>query len=240
MTGPGITAYDLHVPEAAPHPLFAGGVLDELGAAARTVAADPQLAPLWDRLVAHADALRERGWDFDTAAAALVGAVLLPVESACWGGGLNRRVRGGINMERREAAAVLALRLADLLDEIEREPLPPDQVLSALTCMPKGARDALGPRVPSFVWAVPMAEALRELADGLRRAPDLANAPGLASRKPSWRDGLRETVANLAGLGFAVREADAARLAVAATRALGGRAPTRDAVRAAMRAGNRD
>lgn len=211
------------------HPLFAGGVLDEMSAAAREVATDPTLAPVWDRLAEHVQAMVCRGWRLDDARAAIAGAVLLPVELGHAEGRVNRQVRAGIDMRRRRKAAALALRLADMLHMIEREPLPPDEVISVASIV------AMGDRLPTYALTYRPAEALRRLAAGLERAPDLAEAPGLASRKPGWRDAVREAVGELRRHGFALREAEAVRLAAAYCRATGQCIPTRENVHAALR-----
>jgi len=93
----------------------------------------------------------------------------------------------------------------------------------------------IGPATPSYVWTFRTADALDCLADGLEAEPDLAEAPGLTSRKASWRGFLREVVANLSDLGFRPREVDAVRLVAVLCRAAGVMPPSRDAVRDALR-----
>ncbi|WP_337876886.1 hypothetical protein, partial [Elioraea sp.] len=150
------------------------------------------------------------------AAAALVGAVVIP---ALVGhdarGGLNRRIRHAIDIKRRREAATLALRLAETLDLIAAEPLPPDEVMSVASLLP------MPDRLPSHVLAARPGDMLRRLAAALDRRSDLAAAPGLVSQKPSWRDCLREVATNLHDLRVPLREADGARLAAALARAAG-------------------
>lgn len=215
-----------------PHPLFAG-TLGEMGAAARAVANDQALTDFWERLAAHAAAMADLGWTPADARAMLVGAVLLPVEVGHADGSLNRRVRGKVSMHRRRLAAACARELADTLDKIATEPLPPDEALGVISLLPERliANDA-----PSYCLNERTSDALRRLAAGLEREPDFGEAPGLASRKPSWRDGLREAVTELERLGFKLREIEAVWLVGAYARAVGARPPTRDDVRAALRA----
>jgi len=85
------------------------------------------------------------------------------------------------------------------------------------------------------VWTFRTADALDCLADGLEVEPDLSEAPGLTSQKPSWRGYLREVVAALGDLAFRPREADMVRLVAVLCRAAGVMPPSRDAVRDALR-----
>jgi len=196
----------------------------------------PELRGFWQRLAAHVPVLAARGWSSLDAAAALVGAVLAPLAFGHDARGTAaRRVRRKINMARRRKAARDARALAATLRAIQSEPLAPDVVLSALTCLPESVRDMIGPATPSYVWTVRTADALDCLADGLEAEPDLAGAPGLASRKPGWRGYLREAVAALGDLGVRPREADLVHLTGALCRAQGTQAPSRDAVHDALR-----
>ncbi|WP_019013168.1 hypothetical protein [Elioraea tepidiphila] len=195
----------------------------------RAFLADRELAPVLRRLAAHAEALARAGWSHADAEATLLGRIVLPLTFGHADGALNRRVRAGIDAARRAEGARLARRLAEMLDAIAAEPLPPDEVLSVASIVP------FPDRLPSYVLTDRPAEALRRLAAGLERPPDLGASPGLASRKPSWRDALREAEDALADLGLVLREAEAVALARALARAGGVHAPTRDAVRAARR-----
>jgi hypothetical protein len=89
--------------------------------------------------------------------------------------------------------------------------------------------------VPSALWCTRPAEVLERLAAGLEAEPDLSEAPGLASRKASWRSFLREVVAALGKLGFQPREVDMVRLVAVLCRAQGAQEPSRDAVHDALR-----
>ena len=222
--------------EDFPDVLRAAATAKGLSPDQRALIEAPELATFWQRLAEHVPALAARGWSSVDAAAALVGAVLNPLALGHDARGTAaRRVRGGIDMARRRQAASDARALAKTLRLIEAEPLPPDVVLSALTCLPESVRDMIGPAAPSYVWTVRTADALDCLADGLEVEPDLAEALGLASQKPSWRGFLREVVAALAALGFKLHEVEAVRLVVAlCLRALRA-APSRDAVRDALR-----
>jgi hypothetical protein len=95
--------------------------------------------------------------------------------------------------------------------------------------------DDVAERIPTALWCMRPAEVLERLADGLEAEPDLSEAPGLASRKPSWRGYLREVVAALGDLGFRPREVDMVRLVAVLCRAQHAQAPSRDAVRDALR-----
>jgi hypothetical protein len=138
-------------------------------------------------------------------------------------------------MARRRKAARDARALAATLRAIEDEPLAPDVVVSIGDAL--GWPDDVAERIPTILWCTRPAEVLERLADGLEAEPDLAAAPGLASRKPGWRGYLREVVANLSDYDFAIREVDAVRLVAVLCRAAGVMPPSRDAVRDALRAG---
>ena len=196
----------------------------------------PELRGFWQRLAAHVRALVARGWSSLDAAAALVGAVLTPLALGHDARGTAaQHVRGGVDMARRKRAARDARALAATLRAIEAEPLPPDVVLSVLACLPEWVRDRIGPAAPSCARTFRTADALARLADGLEAEPDLSEAPGLASRKPSWRGYLREVLAALGDLGFQPREVDMVRLVAVLCRVAGVMPPSRDAVRDALR-----
>jgi|YNPBryunderm2012_1023409.scaffolds.fasta_scaffold12610_4 hypothetical protein len=198
----------------------------------------PELRGFWQRLAAHVPVLAARGWSSLTAAAMLVGAVVIPLALGHDARGTAaRRVRRKINMARRRKAARDARALAATLRAIQSEPLAPDVVLSLLTCLPESVRDMIGPATPSYVWTFRTADALDCLADGLEVEPDLSEAPGLASQKPSWRGYLREVVAALGDLGFQPREVDMVRLVAVLCRLGGVMPPSRDAVHDALREG---
>ena len=222
--------------EDFPDVLRAAATAEGLSPDQRALIKAMELATFWQRLAEGVPALAARGWsDFD-AAAALVGAVLTPLALGHDARGTAaRQVRGGIDMARRRQAAHDARALAATLRAIESEPLPPDVVLSALTCLPEWVRDRIGPAAPSCAWTFRTADALDCLADGLEVEPDLAEVPAATSRKPSWRGFLREVVANLSDLGFRPREADMVRLVAVLCRTQGAQAPSRDAVRDALR-----
>jgi len=222
--------------EDFPDVLRAAATAEGLSPDQRALIEAPELATFWQRLAEHVPALAARGWSSVDAAAALVGAVLVPLTLGHDARGTAaRQVRGGIDMARRRQAAHDARALAEALRAIEDEPLAPDVVLSALTCLPEGERDMIGPATPSYVWTVKTADALEHLADGLEVEPDLSEAPGLASQKPSWRGYLREVLANLSDFGFAIREVDAVRLVAVLCRLGGVMPPSRDAVHDVLR-----
>lgn len=205
--------------------------LAELTDCERAFLADPELTPVRDRLAAHAETMARAGWARADAEAMLLGCIVLPLAFGHADGSLNRRVRAGVDMHCRRAAA-LARELADTLDTIAAEPLPPDEALTIISLLPERliADDA-----PSCWLNERPSVALRRLAAGLEREPNFSEAPGLTSRKPSWRDALREAGTVLERLGFELRESEAVRLVGAYARAVGGRPPTRDSVRAALR-----
>jgi hypothetical protein len=222
--------------EDFPDVLRAAASAEGLTADQRALVEAPELRAFWQHLATHTPALVARGWSSFDAAAALVGAVLTPLAlghdahgSAAW------RVHGGIDMARRRKAAHDARALAATLRAIEDEPLAPDVVLSVLACLPELVRDRIGPAAPSCAWTFRTADALDCLAAGLEVAPDLSEAPGLASRKPGWRGFVREAVASLGDLGFQPREVDMVRLVAVLCRAQGAQAPSRDAVRDTLR-----
>ena len=203
-------------------------------AAEAALFAAPDLAPLWQAMAARVLTLERKGWDRWSAAATLLGAVLTPLRMGYDArGALPRAVRAGVDMGRRLRAAAMARELADTLDEIRREPLPPDAAVavSALLHPEMIAHDT-----PSYFQLEPPAELLRRLADALKVPPNIAGAPGLASRKPGWRAFIREVRATLGDLGFKLRERDAVALTAAVCRAAGfAVVPSRDAVRDALR-----
>ena len=212
----------------------AANIRDHPGA--RALLEAPELRDFWKRIDDHVPVLVAEGWSWDIAAAKLVGDVVTPLLMGHDArGSFARAIRDGVSIERRRRAAALATELADMLREIEREPLAPDVVLSVLTCLPAPLRDMIGPDTPSYVWGFRTADALAELAAELEREPDFSGAPGLASRKPSWRGFLREVAANLRDLGFDLREADARHLVAVVCRAEKVPPPSRDSVRDALR-----
>jgi len=222
--------------EHFPDVLRAAATAEGLSPDQRALIEAPELRAFWQRLAEGVPALVARGWSSVDAAAALVGAVLNPLALGHDARGTAaRQVRGGIDMARRRQAAHDARALAATLRAIESEPLPPGVVLSALTCLPEWVRDRIGPAAPSCAWTFRTADALDCLADELEVEPDLSEAPGLASRKASWRGFIREVVAALGDLGFQPREADLVRLAGALCRLGGVMPPSRDAVRDALR-----
>ncbi|WP_188904378.1 hypothetical protein [Caldovatus sediminis] len=194
----------------------------------------PDLALFWEALAAHVLALEREGWSRLSAAAMLLGAVLTPLRMGYDAHGtLPRAVRRCTSMARRAKAAAMARKLADMLDEISREPLPPCAVVAVAALLHPRliARDA-----PRYFQAEPTAEMLRRLAAALEEPPRFADVPGLASQKPSWRGFIRAVRATLADLGFKLRERDAVVLTQAVCRAAGFAAPpSRDAVRDALR-----
>jgi hypothetical protein len=206
----------------------------DLDGAQEAVIAAPELAPFWQSLASHVVPMGEKGWKPMDAAAALVGAVLTPLAMGYDARAtLPRRVRERVDMPRRAKAAALARELADMLDAVKGEALPPDAALSVVSLLHQRliARDA-----PSYLMAEPPSALLRRLADALTVPPDFGAAPGLASQKPSWRGFIREARSNLTECGFALRESDAVLLAQAVCRTAGMASPPgRDAVRDALR-----
>lgn len=237
-------------PARALHPAFRAvrALLARQGDVSPTIHAlfdDPGCAPFWEAAGNHLQAMvakrrdaRIDSWDGmsieDSAAAEIVGALVVPV---LFGhdahGSFNRSIRAKVNMKRRAEAAVKARELAILLRDITREPMPPDGALSVLSLVPMPSRYAES--IPSYFQTYPTADALDSLAAGLKIPPDYANAPGLASQKPTWRDWLREVNANLADLGFTLREYDAVALVVAMAAAEKMPPPSLDSVRDALR-----
>ncbi|MDI3309536.1 MAG: hypothetical protein QJR07_20890 [Acetobacteraceae bacterium] len=207
-----------------------------LGQAEAALIAAPGLARFWNTIAQHLPRMVKEGWNPLDAAQALVGAVLIPVMMGYNAHGtIAFRVRKGVNMGRRAKAAKLARELAALLDEIEREPLPPGAAIAVADLLSRRlvARDA-----PSYLKTERPAAILRRLADALGAPPDYSQAPGLASQKASWRGFIREVQANLADVGFHLRERDAVELAGALCRSAGLMTPSRDAVRDALRWGD--
>lgn len=196
--------------------------------------AAPNLAQFWQALAAHVLTLERKGWTPLNAAAMLLGAVLTPLAMGYDAHGtLSRRLRNGVKMGRRQRAAAMARELADILDEIRREPLPPDAAVAVSALLPE---EMIAHDTPSYFLWQPPAELLRRLADALETPPDYAAAPGLASRKASWRGFIREVKNNLDECGFKLREADAVALVGVVCREAGmPAAPSRDAVRDALR-----
>lgn len=194
--------------------------------------AAPDLEAFWRTLAEHVPVMVAAGWDRFSAAAALTGAVFVPLAMGYdFHGTLPRRVRDGVNMDRRRKAATLARDLAGLLDEIAREPLPPDGVLSLLSLLPSVSRG-----IPSYFYGIRMAEALPRLAEALETPPDFSAAAGLASQKVSWRGFIREVKANLTESGLNLRELDAVALVAALADSEGMVRPSRGSVAAALRA----
>jgi hypothetical protein len=220
--------------EDFPDVLRAAASAEGLTADQRALIEAPELRAFWQRLAAHVPALAARGWSSLNAAAVLVGAVVTPLAFGHDAhGSAARRVRGGVDMARRRKAARDARALAKALRAIEAEPLPPDVALSIGAALAWPGYVAA--RVPSALWCTRPAEVLERLADGLEAEPDFSEAPGLASRKPSWRGFVREVVASLGDLGFRPREVDMVRLVAVLCRVAGVRPPSRDAVRNALR-----
>jgi hypothetical protein len=87
---------------------------------------------------------------------------------------------------------------------------------------------------PSYFQNERPAELLRRMAEGLSKEPDFSLWPGLASRKATWRGFIREVKANLADLGFRLRERDAVALVTVLCKASGVAPPGRDAVHDAL------
>lgn len=223
------------IPDTFPDALLPG-VPDELGRAEAALVAAPELAQFWGALAKHLPRMVKDGWKPSNAVGTLVGAVLLPVMMGYDAHGtLAFYVRKGVNMGRRAKAAELARELAALLDDIEREPLPPGAVIAVADLLNRRliARDA-----PSYLKNERPAAVLRRLADALTVPPDYSQAPGLASQKASWRGFIREVQANLADVGFKLRERDAVELAGVLCRSAGLMKPSRDAVRDALRWGD--
>jgi hypothetical protein len=222
--------------EDFPDVLRAAATAEGLSPDQRALIEAPELRAFWKRLADHVPALAARGWSNFDAAAALVGAVLTPLALGHDARGTAaQHVRGGVDMARRRQAARDARALAATLRAIEAEPLPPDVALSVLACLPQWVRDMIGPAAPACAWTFRTADALARLADGLEAEPDLSEAPGLASRKASWRGFIREVVAALGDLGFRPREVDMVRLVAVLCRLGGVMPPSRDAVRDALR-----
>lgn len=196
------------------------------------VFASPELERLWHRLIEHTSTMAADGWDVTDAVAALVGAVLVPLRMGHDAkGSISRQVRGTIRMQRRERAAELAKELAKLLDEIAHEPLAPDAAISVGALLPARWQ------APTYFRMERPSVLLKRMAAGLKQSPSFADAPGLASQKPSWRGFLREVVVNLKEYGFALREVDAVALVQALCRSADAPEPGRDAVHDVMRLG---
>ena len=195
----------------------------------------PALVQFWTAIAAHMGDMIAAGWNPSDAAGSLVGGVLTPPRLGYDAhGSLSRRVREGVDMQRRHKAASLARDLSALLTEIGQEALPPDAALTLASLLDQRtlARD-----VPSHVKHEPTPVLLKRLAAALEVPPNYTTAPGLASQKASWRGFIREVRTNLTDLGFDLRE----RVAVALVHALCGRVmaapPSRAAVQAALRGG---
>jgi len=193
--------------------------------------AAPSLAPLWNALANHARELCERdGWLPLTATEMLLDCVLTPLAMGFDAHGtVARKIRGGVNMQRRRKAASLARELADLLDEIAREPMSP----RAATQIPSLLHERVVPGVPAYFERP--SQMLRRMAADLNAEPDFTLWPGLASQKPSWRGFIREVSVNFADWEFRLRERDAVALVAVVCQASGVAPPTRDAVRDALR-----
>ncbi|MGC5198342.1 hypothetical protein [Aphanothece microscopica] len=194
------------------------------------------LSSFWESLADHMPTMVADGWSEPDAAGTLVGSVLVPIGMGYdANGSLAKLVRGGVSMERREKAATLAAELAELLDQIKGEPLPPDAVVSVQALLPRRliARDA-----PSYFLCEPTAELLRRLAGALSVPPDYSTSPGLASQKTTWRGFIREVQDNLRDHDFTLREIHAVALVQTICAHAGVAAPpSRDAVRDALRMG---
>ena len=205
----------------------------ERAPAANALIAAPALAGFWQAMADHVPAMIGRGWDRYTAAATLVGAVLVPVAMGYDARNtLSLRVRRGVDMAMRNDAAKLARNLVAILKKIEGEPLPPDAVLSLASLLPDSL---ISPAAPSYFLNERTADLLLRLAAGLELPPDYAEAPGLASQQASWRGFIREAQANLASADFKLREVHAVALAAALCNEAGIMAPSRDSVRSALR-----
>jgi hypothetical protein len=222
------------IPASFPDVLLTA-VPGDLDGAQEAVIAAPELTQFWQSVGAHVLTMGAKGWKPMDAACVLVGAVLTPLAVGYDAHGtLARRVRERVDMPRRAKAAALARELADMLDAVRGEALPPDAVISVAALLHRRliARDA-----PSYLMAEPTSALLRRLADALTVPPDFGAVPGLASQKPSWRGFIREVKSNFDEYGFALREADAVRLVQAVCREAGMASPPgRDAVRDALRA----
>jgi hypothetical protein len=197
-----------------------------------------ELRAFWHRVAAHVPAVVERRQANTAcdAACILLGAVLTPLRLGHDAHGTAaRRLRSQLSFSvaRRRRAAQLALELAELLAEIERDPLPPDEVISVGAALgwPAHVADA----VPTYYWCTRSATVVQNIAAALEAEPPIADAPGLTSQKPSWRGYLREVRANLAEVGFTLREIDAVRLAYALCEGQGAPPPSRDAVHDLLR-----
>lgn len=224
----------VEIPDGFPDVLLSA-LPAELVPAERALIEAPELVRFWCDLSAHLPTMAAAGWDRRNAAGTLVGAVTTPPRMGYDAHGtLARRVRQGVNMERRKKAADLARELAALLDEIGREPLPPDAAIAVAALLHKRliARDA-----PSYFIGESLSALLKRLADALAERPDYAAVPGLASQKASWRGFIRGVRDNLADVDFILRERDAVTLASVICRSAGIQEPSRDSVRAAMRDG---
>jgi hypothetical protein len=211
--------------------VFRPAVPQPLSPIAAALIGAPSLAPFWDALAEHVLKLQRKGWNRLDAAAVLLGCALKPLALGYDARGtLARKVRGGVNMQRRRKAASLALELAELLDEIAREPLAPDAALAIAVLLDENCVSSW----PSYFQTERPAELLRRMAAGLIEEPDFTAAPGLASQKPSWRGFIREVKANLADLGFRLRERDAIALVTVLCKASGVAPPSRDGVHHAL------
>jgi hypothetical protein len=194
--------------------------------------ASHELQPLWRTLIDHKAKMIAEGWHPTDAVAALVGAVLTPLRMGHdAAGSLNHRVRGSVHTKKRKRAAELATELAALLDEIAREPLPPDAAISVGALLPERWQ------APTYFRVERPSNLLMRMAEGLDQPPKFTDAPGLASQKRGWRGFLREVSANLKEYGFELREVDAVALVQAICRSAGVPEPGRDAVHDAMRKG---
>jgi hypothetical protein len=193
--------------------------------------ASPSLAPLWNALADHARELSERdGWLPLTATEMLLDCILTPLAMGFDAHGtVARKIRGGVNMKRRRRATSLALELADLLDEIAREPMRP----RAAKQIPSLLHERFVPGVPAYFERP--SQMLRRMAEELSGEPDFSLWVGLVSRKPSWRGFIREVSVNFADWKFRLRERDAVALVTALCKASGVAPPSRDAVRDALR-----
>lgn len=196
--------------------------------------ADPALLPLWQALAAHVPAMARRGWDPPSAAVHLMGSVFDPlVMGYDFHGTTPRRVRDGLNMAERRNAASLASELAERLAKIEAGFFPPDGVLDAVSLLRLPA--SVRRHIPSYFREIRMAEVLRRLAAELETPPDLSQVAGLASQKASWRGFIREVQQHLELNDFILRERDAVALVARLAANAGKQAPSREAVRDALR-----
>jgi hypothetical protein len=223
------------IPLWFPH-AFHPALTYDLASLEKALIAAPELDRFWQSLADHMPTLVTDGWSTSDAAGALVGSVLTPARLGYDAhGSLSRYIRNSVSMERREKAAALAKELADLLDEIEGEPFPPDAVVSVSTLLHPRlvARDA-----PSLIKAEPTSALLRRLAAALSAPPNYSAVPGLASQKATWRGFIREVQQNLHDHGFKLRELHAVSLVRTICTDAGIAAPpSRDAVRDALRMG---